>query len=295
MCPLATQCAHPGAMIEPAKKATGDLECAALDVRNGSGSSPWFKGEPNTSAYVRWTTAPVTLNANRNETHVWRVKANESNAALLASSLTEAEHAHAKCFRLPASRNEFIVARGFIRFVLGRHLRILPGSIRVREGQHGKPELATQLYGDRLTFNLSHSRGVILAAITVGHEVGIDIEFLDSNVHFSEIARTIFSPTEERWLSQLPDDKRQLNYFRCWTRKEAFVKALGEGLSDRIRQVEIVPVAGALLPRIAGIPAGDRWMIKDLHVGDNFVAAVAVASPTCGFRLWDWSGEPGHS
>jgi 4'-phosphopantetheinyl transferase len=266
----------------------------ALDVRNGLGRTG-FKLDPHAGAYVTCTAAPLTLNANRNEVHIWRVKANDSNAALLASSLTEAEHAHAQCFRLTASRNEFMVARGFIRFVLGRYLGILPGSLRFREGQHGKPELAGQAYGDRLTFNLSHSRGVILAAITVGHEVGIDIEFLDANVCFSKIARTVFSPPEERWLSQLPDEERQLNYFRCWTRKEAFVKGLGEGLSDRIRQVEIVPAAGAFLARIAGIPAGDHWMVKDLDVGDSFVAALAVASRNSRFRLWDWSGEPGHS
>jgi len=135
---------------------------------------------------------------------------------------------------------------------------------------------------------------VILVAVTIGHEIGVDIEFLDSKVQFSEIARTVFSEAEQSWLSQLPDDERQLNYFRCWTRKEAFVKALGEGLSDRIRQVEIVPAAGRLLARIAGIPA-DRWMIKDLDVGDRFVAALAVGSRDCRFLLWDWSGEPGRS
>jgi 4'-phosphopantetheinyl transferase len=198
-----------------------------LDVRNGSGRTG-LKWDLHAGAYVTWTASPSYSEREPREVHIWRVKANESNAALLASSLTEAERAQAQCFRLPASRNEFMVARGFIRFALGRYLGILPRSVRFREGQHGKPELAGQAYGDRLTFNLSHSRGVILAAITVGHEVGIDIEFFDANVRFSKIARTVFSPTEERWLSQLPDEERQLNYFRCWTRKESFVKGLGK-------------------------------------------------------------------
>jgi 4'-phosphopantetheinyl transferase len=278
MRPLATKRAHAGSTIETAKTVAGDLACAAL------------KWEPHPGTYVTGTTTPLAMNVNRDEVHIWRVESNESNAAALAGSVTEAEHAHAKCFRLPASRNEFIVGRGFIRFVLGRYLRMLPGSVRFRAGQHGKPELASQTYGERITFNLSHSRGVILAAITVGHEVGIDIEFLNPCVNFSDIAGTIFSAREERWLSQLPNDERQRNCFRCWTRKEAFVKALGEGLSDRIRQVEIMPVAGALRPRIAGIPAGDTWMIKDLDAGDGFVAALAIASRNCRFRLWNWPG-----
>ena len=263
-------------------------------VRNGLGSSARFRCL-QAGACVSWTAAPLALEAKRNEIHIWRLNANDPNVALLASNATEAEQSHAKRYRLPASRNEFIVARGFIRFVLGRYLSIPPGSVRIRAGQHGKPELAGDFHRDRLTFNLAHSAGVILVAITVGHQIGIDIEFLDSKVQFSEIARTIFSQTEQSWLSQLPDDQRQLNYFRCWTRKEAFVKALGEGLSDRIRQVEIVPAAVGLLARVAGIPAGDRWMIKDLDAGDRFAAALAVSNRDCRVRLWDWSGEPGHA
>jgi 4'-phosphopantetheinyl transferase len=281
-------------MNEPAKKANDDLECAASGVRNGLGRTAEFGWDLHAGAYSTWTTVPLTPKPNRNEIHIWRVEATESNAALLASGITEAEHARAKCFRLSVSRNEFIVARGFSRFILGRYLGVPAERVRFREGQHGKPELASQAYGDRLSFNLSHCHGVILAAIAVGHEVGIDIEFLDASVCFSEIARTVFSRSEERWLSELPDDERQLNCFRCWTRKEAFVKALGEGLSDRIRQVEIVPADGALLARIAGVSVGDHWMVKDLDVGDSFVAAIAIASRNCRLRLWDWSGEPGQ-
>src|SRR5262249_15170792 len=141
-----------------------------------------------------------------------------SNAALLEPGLIETERVHAQRFCLAASRNEFVVARGFIRFILGRYLGIRPGDVRFRKGQHGKPEPA-DFQMDRLTFTLSHSRDVILAAITAGHDVGIDVEFLDPNVCFSEVAPTAFSPAEETWVSQSSDDLRQLNYFRCWTRK----------------------------------------------------------------------------
>lgn len=277
-------------MMAPSK-----LECTRHAFRNESRTGAAFVQDPGASN-ATWMAAPFTVSANRNEVHIWRVRASEATAALLASCATEAEHARAKCFRPPASRNESIVARGFIRFVLGHYLGIPPRAVQIREGQYGKPELAARVVGrGRVTFNLSHSHGVILAAITVACEVGIDIEFLDSNVQFSEIGRTVFSPAEETWLSQLPDDERQLNYFRCWTRKEAFVKALGQGLSDSINGVEILPAAGALHVRMAGISVDDYWTAKDVNVGGNFVAAIAVAGRNCCFRLWDWPGEPGQT
>jgi hypothetical protein len=128
MCPLEAKCAHP-ATNEPAKEADGDPECAAPDVRTGLGRSAGVKWDLRAGVFDTWTTAPLSLKANRNEIHIWRVEATESNAALLASAITEAEHARAKCFRLSASRNEFIAARGFIRFVLGRYLGVPPESI----------------------------------------------------------------------------------------------------------------------------------------------------------------------
>lgn len=259
--------------------------------RNKRRADAGFTPEPGASN-ATWTDAPFAVSASRDEIHIWRVRANEAKAAPLESCATEAEQARAKCFRPWARRNEFMVARGFIRFVLARYLDIPPRSLQLRQGEYGKPELADQVYGG-LTFNLSHSHGVILAAVTAGREVGIDIEFLDFDLPFSEIACTVFSQAEDKWLSQLPDDERQLNYFRCWTRKEAFVKAQGQGLSDSIRQVEIMPAGGALRVRVAGVSVDDDWTAKDVNVGGNFVAAIAVAGPTCRFRLWDWSGDPG--
>lgn len=237
---------------------------------------------------------PCRLDANPNEIHIWRVDATESNAALLQSSLTEEEQAHAGCFRLPASRNEFIVGRGFMRAVAGCYLGLAPEYIQFRLGHHGKPELANDAYRAKCRFNLSHSRGLILAAFTVGHEVGIDVEFLDPAICFGEIADMVFSRLENKWLSELPYRQRRLSYFRCWTRKEAFLKALGKGLSDRIRTIEILPAAEAFVARIDGVPVEEHWMIKDLDVGDIFVAAVAVANRSCRFRLWDWSVGPGR-
>jgi 4'-phosphopantetheinyl transferase len=131
---------------------------------------------------------------------------------------------------------------------------------------------------------------MVLLAITVDHELGIDIEFVDSKVDFTEFATLVFSPAEVMGLSQAPAGERQHAYFQCWTRKEAFVKALGEGLSERTRQLDILSSAGSLLPRINGIPADDRWMVKDLNVGHGFAAAVAVADRTCNFRFWEWPG-----
>jgi len=229
------------------------------------------------------------------EVHIWRVKTNQSNTRALEPCLSEAERAHSRRFRFLEDRHEFIVARGFRRYLLSRYLRLPPSVLQFHHGPYGKPELAHELNKGRITFNISHSCGVILAAISVDREVGIDIEFLDSRVEFREFASLVFSSAEITRLSQLRMDEQQRSYFQHWTRKEAFVKASGEGISDRIRLLDIVPSDGSLVPVMSGISAAGHWTIKDLDVGGPFAASVVIAGRDHRFRFWDWSFYPNHS
>jgi 4'-phosphopantetheinyl transferase len=244
----------------------------------------WLRATPHATC----AEAPATLAENHSEVHIWRINANESNTAALAGSASEQELAHAKRFRFSKDRDEFITGRGFRRYILSSYLEIPLHAVQFRQGQYGKPELVNRMHGSRLTFSISHSCGMILSAITVDKEVGIDIEFIDSKVDFRRLEPLVFSPSEVMWLSQVSDQERQRNYFQCWTRKEAFLKALGEGLSDRIRQLEIISRDGELVPSMSGIST-DHWKIRDLDVGSAFAATVVVAGRNCSFRFWDWS------
>lgn len=224
-----------------------------------------------------------------NEVHIWRVKTNESNVTALQPCLSETERAHSKRFAYLDNRNEFIVARGFRRYLLSRYLGVPPYDVQFQHGPYGKPELAHQMNPGRIQFNISHSSGVILAAVSFDREVGIDIEFLDARVEFREFASLVFSSAEIARVSQLRGDEQRRSYFQHWTRKEAFVKASGEGISDRIRLFEIMSCHGNLVPLMLGISAGSHWTIKDLDVGSPFVASVVIAGQDCSFRFWDWS------
>lgn len=244
---------------------------------------------------LRWLAPPDSVTLAPRHVHIWRVKASRSNYAFLKSHVSAADCAHAQRFALMVNRYEFLVSRGLLRFLLGCYLGMPPGALRFRSGQHGKPGLEYGLCGGRrLKFNVSHSGGLILIAIALDHEVGIDIEYVSPTVDFTGFASSIFSSAERNWLLQSPPVQRQLHFFRCWARKEALAKGLGEGISDRIRLLEIIPSQAQLLPLISGVPAGRDWTIKDLDVGDNFVGAIAVGHDKCSLRLWDWPAIAGN-
>jgi 4'-phosphopantetheinyl transferase len=240
--------------------------------------------------HVAGATVPPHVAEIHNEVHIWGVQANESTVAMLAAGVSPVEYAYANRFVMPGDRIEFLVSRGLVRFILSHYLNMPPDEIRFNRGHHGKPELDDRIHGSRLRFSLSHSCGMVLLAVTVDHEIGIDIEFVDSRVDFDEFAFLVFSSAEVMSISQLPLEERQRAYFQCWTRKEAFVKALGEGLSERIRQLEVIASDGSLLPHINAVAADDRWTVKDLNVRQRFVSAVAVADCNCSFRFWEWPG-----
>jgi 4'-phosphopantetheinyl transferase len=160
--------------------------------------------------------------------------------------------------------------------------------VKLTHGQHGKPELAPN-HGGKVRFNVSHSQGLILQAFS-HREVGVDVEFIWPDVSLTDVSATVFSAKEILFLSpELAGRKQWRNFFRCWTRKEAFVKAMGEGLSDRTRRVEVVSYHGDPVPFISGTPVGSQWTITDLEVGSAFVAAVAFAGRNCSFRFFDCS------
>lgn len=228
-----------------------------------------------------WEMSPASLKLRSDEVHVWLTKLDRSPLFVqrLLCTLTEDERSRAERFYFQLDRGHFIVVRGALRFILSRYLDLAPGQLRFCYSEYGKPSLAKELGGDRVRFNVSHSHGLALFAFTYGREIGIDLERIRPGVIDEHIAERFFSPQETRKLRALPREAQDEAFFKCWTRKEAYIKAKGEGLSMPLDsfEVSLIPGEPAALLSTKGDPQErSRWSLLELFPAPGFVAAVAV-------------------
>jgi 4'-phosphopantetheinyl transferase len=173
-----------------------------------------------------------------------------------------------------------------LRSILGGCLSVDPRLLCFRYSAYGKPALTDEFGGQTIRFNLSHSDGRALFAVTEHCEVGIDVEHIKADFATMEIAEKFFSPAEVAQLRLLPIERRPQGFFNCWTRKEAYVKARGEGLSYPLEKfdVSLAPGAAAALLRTEDEPDEvRRCMLKDLAVGYGYVGALALRFPPSAF------------
>ncbi|MEP7209273.1 MAG: 4'-phosphopantetheinyl transferase superfamily protein [Alphaproteobacteria bacterium] len=194
----------------------------------------------------------------------------------LATMLTPDEHERASRFHFDRDRRRFIVARGLLRQLLGRYLGAPGDALRFEIGPFGKPSIAAGAQEAKLEFSLSHSGDWALAGITRGRGLGVDLEEVRAMTDHSELARSNFAPAEAEALLMLPEDQQIDGFFACWTRKEAYVKALGLGLSldlasfvVSVEPTEIVEI----VPASQDAGAHHMWGMRPLA---GFWAAVAI-------------------
>ena len=200
----------------------------------------------------KWLSSPVDLTLSQDEVHVWRADLDLPAARLqqLVQSLSADEQVRAERFYFEQHRQRFIAGRGILRILLGRYLSVEPQQLRFDYTSSGKPALAKT--GDsRLQFNLSHSQGLALYAVTRDRQIGIDLEQLRPTADVEQIAQRFFSAQEYAAIQSLPPDQKLEAFFRYWTCKEAYLKATGDGLSQLERiEVEIIPGEPVKLLRI---------------------------------------------
>jgi 4'-phosphopantetheinyl transferase len=241
-----------------------------------------------------WNRPPEFLSLAQDDVHVWRAPLDvaPSTVDALTLTLTPDELQRANRFRFYKGRLDFIVARGGLRAILGRYLQKDPRELRFEYASHGKPELAHNLVEPALRFNLSHAHRLALYAICLGREVGIDIEWIRPEFPGEEVAKSFFSRGEVLALSSLPGGQQTEAFFNCWTRKEAYIKARGEGLSIPLEKFEVslAPGEPARLLKVDGDPDETaRWTLSELIPGPGYVSALAVRGlgrePLC----WDLS------
>lgn len=223
-----------------------------------------------------------------NEVHVIfsRLQASPELIAELWRTLSVDERDRADRFYFETHRSSFVAARGLLRIILGRYLKIEPGHVRFRYGNRGKPAVSDT--GD-ISFNLSHSGDLVVYAVGEGQQLGVDVECIRAPEDMEQIAQRFFCSEEYRELLTVPAHLRAKAFFNCWTRKEAFVKALGDGLSyplDRF-QVTLHPTQPAAFVNIDGCTGGETpWSLHDVAPSDDYAAALVVESRTSNVRLW---------
>jgi 4'-phosphopantetheinyl transferase len=211
------------------------------------------------------------------EVHVWRTSLEQPPAvvARLHDLLASDERARAARFRFERDRSRYVVGRARLRQLLGAYLRRAPADITFAYGAFDKPFLA----GRELWFNLSHSGAVALYAFSRAGELGIDVELDGPDFARERIAERFFAPGEVAALRALPAELQPRAFLHCWTRKEAFIKARGDGLSLALDSFEVSldPGAPARLLRTAFAPAeAERWRLEDLSdTAGGFIAALA--------------------
>jgi 4'-phosphopantetheinyl transferase len=219
--------------------------------------------------------------------HVWRVLLNQDleRTANALKVLSPDERETAARFHFDKDRNQFVQARAALRFILSEYIDLNPQDLEFTYGPQGKPGLAVA--GGDLRFNLSRREGLALIAVTRGREIGVDVELVRGDMPFFEIAAVSFSNAESNILRNLPANLQSRGFYNCWTRKEAFVKAVGEGLSFPLQEfdVSLVPGESAELLEVRGSPLNraDRWTMHDFAVGENYVGALVVEGANLNF------------
>jgi 4'-phosphopantetheinyl transferase len=229
----------------------------------------------------------------RDEVHVWRITLDWPPARLRALNaiLSINEQQKADGFHFALDRARYVVGRGVLRTILSRCMKREAKQLCFGCSTFGKPYLAAGSNDIPVQFNISHSGEVVLIAFTVGRAVGIDVERMRTDLEVDRIATSVFSPYERLALQSFPAHLRFHAFFDCWTRKEAYVKAIGNGLSLPLAQFDVCFLPGhdpALLATRPDTAEARRWQIKAVDVGPDYRAAVAVEGTGCQLKIWDW-------
>lgn len=243
-----------------------------------------------------WVSVPAPPLLLDKEVHVWRANLSLSEAELhrSRSHLSEDEQNRASRFHFAKDRESFTAARALLRDLLGGYLDRPPMSLVFEYGPQGKPRLALQATADSIGFNLSHSSSLALVALTRRLAIGVDVELIRERENWEDLAARFFAEEEVLQLRALPLSARTSEFFRFWTRKEAYVKGRGHGLSIPLNRFSVA--GGDLRPVADGGANEDKelsnWSLHDLNPGECFHGALAVRGREMTVRTLSWPPEP---
>jgi 4'-phosphopantetheinyl transferase len=228
------------------------------------------------------------------EVHVWSAKLDQPPSRLrsFCGTLAPDERTRAGRYYFQRDRDRFVIARGVLRAILGSYLSMAPRELCFRYNSYGKPHIRSDQETPDLRFNLAHSHEIALLAVTRGRELGIDIENVRSELEVNQLADHFFSPPEVAKLRALPAQLRTAAFFNYWTRKEAYVKARGEGLSIPLDQFDVSrgPLEPIILLEKMNHSEETRWSLVELTPVAGYAAALVVEGRDWKLKCGHWRG-----
>lgn len=240
-----------------------------------------------------WPRCPIPLDLVVGEVHVIVAALNRSAAerSSLWLLLNADEQQRANRFYFAKDRHHYLVARGLLRTILGEYLQVPAASVQFEYGEHGKPALGGQAAESGIEFNISHAQGVALLAFARGRALGVDVEQIRPLTDAAEIVTRFFSANEVDVFRQVPGSQQPEAFFNCWTRKEAFIKAIGEGLSCPLHSFDVTLRPGepaALRAVRESQHSAADWQLRDLRPAVGFAGAVIAAGKDWELQTWNW-------
>jgi len=243
------------------------------------------------SSALQWPIAPETVRLEPSQIHLWAAGLNElvDLAPELGALLPLAEQSRAEKFRSMEDRLRFVIRHGLLRQILSHYLDQLPGAIEFQRGAFGKPEVRCEDVGTRIFSNTSHSVEIAVCAITTACPIGVDVERLSDIPEIEAIARRFFLPRETQTMMALPPDSRLQGFYNCWTRKEAVLKATGEGIAESLAKVEVT-LAPEDKPAVVSV-VGDRraheeWQLQPFSPAPGYIGCIAYRNPALTLKEW---------
>jgi 4'-phosphopantetheinyl transferase len=234
-----------------------------------------------------WPAAPADLPSLDRTVHVWAVRLDDESVDLDGGRelFSPDERERAVRFHFERDRRRYLIAHIALHKILGRYLQMDPATLYFELGSNGKPKLPVALAASGIDFNLSHSHEMALLAVNRIGEIGVDIEYVKPDFKFQEIAERFFTAKEVAALRGLPTDLQCQAFFKCWTSKEAFLKAKGTGLSGKLDEVEITLGAQDQVLIQASVTG---WSLSELDPIEAYESALVVAGSPVSIHCYHW-------
>jgi 4'-phosphopantetheinyl transferase len=214
------------------------------------------------------------------EVHIWTADCDAIDYEPMWGLLDVEEVNRAKRFREPRDSRRYVVSHGVMRSILSKYMNEKPKFIKYERGYYGKPGIAG---GSWLRFNMSHSNGMAAYAIASGQDVGIDLEYM-REIPFMELSRSVLSTNEDAYLRSVPVKERLNVFYMFWTRKEAYIKAIGEGLYMQLSDVDVS--SNDKWNKLSY--NGSMWSITDVVFHAGYACAIAVHGEVRDIKTFTW-------